>query len=585
MATNPWVSSGGFRPEQNLYEDLVIESLKFYGQDVYYLPRELVNVDKVFMDDVPSHFSDAYKIEMYVENVDGFGGEGDLFSKFGVELRDQATFVTARRRWKSLIGDKLDSYNFRPREGDVIYIPFSKSMFEIFKVETETPFYQLNQLPTFRLQCELFEYNDEDFDVGIDEIDDIELEGAYQYKLNMASAVNANATASSLIDDNGRVYGLTLENRGIGYNTAPTVTIASPPGNNKKFGTGSLDVTKGRGVEASYTQTHVNGSVEAWVYINTLPASGTQAIFFETGGSGQDDKTYFWGVGSTGQLVYSRGNNNGGGIDTLTNNDILFQAGTWHHILIGASGTNNLVIYFDFVKKYDANVAGVTWNWVSANGFSVGADAARTVDGVDWNALQGFVDEYRVRVGTKAQIIETRYDSAGTTNLATQTAAWTSDSATAYLNNFDPIGATGSSVLDSSGTVNSILQIEQGLYYDVAPVVTIASPYTGGQYKRGEIVTQTNSSYTIKGEVVAWSDSDNTLYLAHVGATDGKLHTFSKTQQVIGASAAYAPTLVSELMEINVSPTLGGTTQNNFFDDFESDFLDFSEGNPFGDME
>jgi hypothetical protein len=265
MATNPWISSGGYRPEQNLYEDLIIESLKFYGQDVYYLPRELVNVDKVFMDDVPSHFSDAYKIEMYVENVDGFGGEGDLFSKFGVELRDQATFVTARRRWKSLIGDKLDSYNFRPREGDVIYIPFSKSMFEIFKVETETPFYQLNQLPTFRLQCELFEYNDEDFDVGIDEIDDIELEGAYQYKLNMASAVNANATASSLIDDNGRVYGLTLENRGIGYNTAPTVTIASPPGNNKKFGTGSLDVTKGRGVEASYTQTHVNGSVEAWV--------------------------------------------------------------------------------------------------------------------------------------------------------------------------------------------------------------------------------------------------------------------------------------------------------------------------------
>ena len=152
MATNPWISKG-VRSEQNLYEDLTIESLKFYGQDVYYLPRELVNVDKAFLDDVPSHFSDAYKIETYVENVDGFGGEGDLFSKFGVELRDQATFVVARRRWKKLIGDKLDAYNFRPREGDVIYVPFSQSLFEIFKVETETPFYQLNNLPTFRLQC------------------------------------------------------------------------------------------------------------------------------------------------------------------------------------------------------------------------------------------------------------------------------------------------------------------------------------------------------------------------------------------------------------------------------------------------
>lgn len=184
MATNPWISRGA-RNEQGLYEDLVIESLKFYGEDVYYLPREIVNKDKVFLDDVPSRFSDSYKIEMYVENQEGFEGEGDLFSKFGVELRDQATFVVARRRWKKLIGDKLDAHNFRPREGDVIYLPLSNSIFEIYKVETETPFYQLSNLPTFRLQCELFEYNDEDFDTGVDTIDVVEDESAYQYKLTM----------------------------------------------------------------------------------------------------------------------------------------------------------------------------------------------------------------------------------------------------------------------------------------------------------------------------------------------------------------------------------------------------------------
>lgn len=187
MATNPWVSQS-VRGEQGLYEDLVIESLKFYGQDVYYIPREIVNKDKVFLDDVPSRFSDAYKIEMYIENIDAFNGEGDLFSKFGVELRDQATFVVARRRWKKMIGDFLDNNKFRPREGDIIYLPLSQSIFEIFKVETETPFYQLSQLPTFRLQCELFEYNDEDFDTGVANIDVVEKEAAFQYALTMDSS-------------------------------------------------------------------------------------------------------------------------------------------------------------------------------------------------------------------------------------------------------------------------------------------------------------------------------------------------------------------------------------------------------------
>ena len=254
MATNPWVSRGA-RNEQGLYEDLVIESLKFYGEDVYYLPREIVNKDKVFLDDVPSRFSDAYKIEMYIENQEGFDGEGDLFSKFGVELRDQATFVVARRRWKKLIGDKLDAYNFRPREGDIIYLPMSESMFEIFKVETETPFYQLNQLPTFRLQCELFEYNDEDFDTEIEGIDAVEEEAAYQYKLTMRSAADATATATLSINDDGVAGAFDVSSNGFGYRTSPTVTIAAPAGGPSKFGNYSLDVARGRGYEASFTQT------------------------------------------------------------------------------------------------------------------------------------------------------------------------------------------------------------------------------------------------------------------------------------------------------------------------------------------
>lgn len=187
MATNKYFNYGD-RNQQNLYESLVIESIQMYGQDVYYLPREIVNKDALLLDDVPSRFGSAYKVEMYIENQDGFEGEGDLFTKFGIELRDQANFVVARKRWKNLIGNNLDKQNFRPREGDLIYLPMSESIFEILKVETETPFYQLKNLPTFRLQCELFEYSDEDLDTDIASIDVLEKEGAFQYRLTMDSS-------------------------------------------------------------------------------------------------------------------------------------------------------------------------------------------------------------------------------------------------------------------------------------------------------------------------------------------------------------------------------------------------------------
>ena len=215
MATNQYFKNK-VRSEQQLYEDLVIEALQMYGQDVYYIPREIVNKDRIFLDDVPSRFSNAYKIEMYIENTDGFEGEGDLFAKFGIELRDQANFVVARKRWTQLIGSKLTENNFRPREGDVIYLPLSESMFEIRRVETETPFYQLSQLPTFRLQCELFEYGGEDFDTGIDTVQDVEQEGSFKYNLQLDSASNGYIVGETITqaqgtNANGVAYSMTGE--------------------------------------------------------------------------------------------------------------------------------------------------------------------------------------------------------------------------------------------------------------------------------------------------------------------------------------------------------------------------------------
>jgi len=191
------------RSEQNLYEDIVIESLKIYGQDVYYLPRDIVSEDKVFGDDIPSRFNSSHKIEMYIENIQGFEGEGDLFTRFGVEIRDEATFIVSRRRWLDTVNKYDNEINStRPLEGDLIFLPMSNKLFQIQFVEHEQPFYQLSNLPVFKLRATLFEYNDEDLDTGVAQIDNIEASYAYTYILTLDrdGIITAGETATQILD-------------------------------------------------------------------------------------------------------------------------------------------------------------------------------------------------------------------------------------------------------------------------------------------------------------------------------------------------------------------------------------------------
>ena len=156
-----------------------------YGQETFYLPRKIVETDTILDEDVQSEFGDAYSVEMYIENAEGFEGEGDLMSKFGVEIRDQATFVLSVRSWERFVGsDNNLATGLRPNEGDLIYLPLSGSLFEIKFVEHEQPFYQVGKLFVFKLQAELFEYAGEDFDTGTD-ADFVETEQAYRVDLRM----------------------------------------------------------------------------------------------------------------------------------------------------------------------------------------------------------------------------------------------------------------------------------------------------------------------------------------------------------------------------------------------------------------
>ena len=178
--------SQAVKSEQNLYEDLIIESLKIFGQDVYYIPRTLVNRDNIMGEDIGSKFDDAYLIEAYIENVDGFEGSGDLYNKFGLEIRDEATFIISRRQWNSLVGfwnNELEDP--KPQEGDLLFMPMSNTFFEIMFVEDEQPFYQLSNLPVYKMQCSLFEYNDEQFETGVSEIDAKEITNAQQTQIDV----------------------------------------------------------------------------------------------------------------------------------------------------------------------------------------------------------------------------------------------------------------------------------------------------------------------------------------------------------------------------------------------------------------
>ena len=191
--------------EQHLYEDLVVESLRFYGHEVYYLPREIVEEDKILGEDVQSTFGDSYQVEMYLDNVEGFEGE-DLFSKFGVQVQEEATFTLALRTWERFISlDSNLATSLRPNEGDLIYFPLSGSLFEIRYVEDQNPFFQIGKLFVFKLKCSLFEYSGEDFDTGIDAIDLVEDQNAYTIELTMAEGgsglfyVNENITYNSAV--------------------------------------------------------------------------------------------------------------------------------------------------------------------------------------------------------------------------------------------------------------------------------------------------------------------------------------------------------------------------------------------------
>ena len=186
MPTNHYFSKGTVS-EQLLYEDLAIEAIQIYGHDVYYLPRTMVNKDELFGESPLSKFTDAYMVEMYMDTNEGYEGEKEIISRFGLEIRDETTFTVSRRRWLDLVSSNSNLISaLRPNEGDWIYMPTVGRLLEISFVDKDDPFYQLDNLPVYKLFTRTVEYSSEDLDTGITAIDAIETErstDAYDWQI------------------------------------------------------------------------------------------------------------------------------------------------------------------------------------------------------------------------------------------------------------------------------------------------------------------------------------------------------------------------------------------------------------------
>ena len=218
MARNVYFSHGT-KNEQYLVEDLIVESLSIYGQDMYYIPRKLLGKDEILGEDRLSQFLDAYPIEMYFENITDYGGQGSFIQKFGLMNESTATFTVSRRRWDQLVGRFGQTIiPDRPAEGDLLYFPLTKGLFEVKFVDHLDPFYQLGKLYIYKLQVELFQYASETIQTGIPDIDvfeDLKSYGEYGLLLE---------TGELLLAENGSQLGG-------GYGTDEVTSF----GDNEKF--------------------------------------------------------------------------------------------------------------------------------------------------------------------------------------------------------------------------------------------------------------------------------------------------------------------------------------------------------------
>lgn len=201
---NPWFDNFNNLGEQNLHDGLIQESIEIFGQGMYYIPRRAANFDPLYTEDDSDFFDTPYLSTFYIKNVDGWEGQGNFMSKFGLEIRDQITLVVSNTLFLQDIG-VAEAFS-RPREGDIIYFPLNDKIFEIVFVDKFAMYFPFGASPSYSITCQLYEYKSERFLTGIPEVDKIQV----QLSENLYDGALLAEDGSPLLTEDGDI--LMMEN-------------------------------------------------------------------------------------------------------------------------------------------------------------------------------------------------------------------------------------------------------------------------------------------------------------------------------------------------------------------------------------
>ena len=551
MALNPFFLQGS-QSEQRLVQELINEQLKMYGVDVTYLPRKVVNRDSIFREIESSKFDDSYTLEAYVNTYEGYSGQGDVMSKFGLSIKDELTLTISRERYEDFITPFLESetdseivLSNRPREGDLVYFPLGQRLFEVKFVEHEDPFYQLGKNYVYLLKCELFEYEDEVIDTGVDVIDTQVEEEGYITTLKLVGS-GQTASASALINSK-YVREIFLNNDGNGYTSPPIIKFDDSPASGGTATAIGILTTRGgitslksiqmtnagygyTSVPQIYFTSDVGTGAAATCSIESSDTKGVVAITVTDGGTGY-----------TSAPDVTNGNPTAGAAATAT----VSETGTITAITLSTGGVN----YID------------TPSVTIANPPSVGVGVGTTAVGIA-SVTAGIVTTITI---TNAGF---GYTNTAVPSVTIDNSAGIKTSTNVLTN------ATAVATITTGNIVNAVRVVNPGVGYTQVPTVTIADPplITGiGTYQFNEEVVGSTSG--ARARVKNWNADTGTLKIDILNGLD-----FSPGELVVGSasSATYATDTFDDTDIYD---------EYNQCDEIETEadlLLDFTQSNPFG---
>ena len=399
---NPFFLQGSLT-EQSLIQDLINEQLRMYGVEIYYVPRQYITKKTVIKEVIQSKFENAYPLEAYVVNYDGYGDNTTILSKFGIQALNELMLSISRERFETYIVPLIQNLPnielpIRPKEGDLIYFPLGDRLFEIKFVEHEQPFYQLQGNYTYDLKCELFRYEDEIVDTGVGELDDNIKNEGYIQTLNL---IGAGITASAITGIvNGGVRYVTVTNRGGGYNNIPRVAISSAPSG---------------GMTAVGIATMIGGIIDC----NGTSSLKVQGIEIINPGYGYTvaPSILFFGGGGVGAAATSTIGNGIIGIITVTNGGsgyiapptVAFSSPGFGGVTAIANAKINSVGIVTQITIIDAGLGYTSTPTITLsspymvgigtyiyNEYVIGSISGTTARVRDWNAITGQLKVYKI---------------------------------------------------------------------------------------------------------------------------------------------------------------------------------------------